>query len=86
MNIKVNIYFRSVRPFKDSKKRSEHLIDRMRLRGIGIDQIKEAVKKGAKNIREDGSVISEFRWFRIVYRELRLGDIKKIYPITVMGV
>lgn len=44
-------------------------MDRMILRGIGIDQIKEAIQKGAKTRRDDGSLISEFRWFKVIYRE-----------------
>ena len=41
-------------------------------------------KKGAKKIRKDGSIIAEFRWFKVIYREFKVKDIRKIYPITVM--
>jgi len=82
--IKVNIGFRNIIKHKDSEKRSEHVLDRMALRGISVDNIKEAVQKGAKTIREDRSIIAEFRWFKVIYRELRIDEIRKIYPITVI--
>lgn len=81
--IKVNVAFRNVRVHNDSAARSEHVFDRMRLRGISKENIKEAVQKGAKQIREDKSVVSEFRWFKVVYREFQMNDVRKIYPITV---
>ncbi len=69
--------------WKETGKRVEHIFDRMRLRGIGTNQIKEAVQRGAKILRRDGSIIAEYRWFKVVYREFRLKNIRKIYPITV---
>ncbi len=84
MEIKVNIQRKQIKLFFDSEKRSEHIMDRMILCGIGVDQIKEAVQKGAKKRREDGSIISEFRWFKVIYREFYVTQIRKIYPITVM--
>lgn len=84
MEIKINTAFRNVGGWQDSPKRAEHVFDRMRSRGIGVDNIREAVQKGAKILRDDGSIISEFRWFKIVYREFHMGNVKKIYPITVM--
>lgn len=86
MDLKINVAFRNVKEKKDTKKRSEHVLDRMALRGIGKDHIKDAVTKGAKKIRKDGSIISEYRWFRIIYREYRIESVRKIYPITVMEV
>ena len=86
MDIKVNVAFRNIIGWKDSKKRSEHVFDRMKQRGIGKDQIIDAVKKGAKKIREDGSIISVYRWYAVTYREFVINNIKKIYPITVMEV
>ncbi len=82
--IKLNIAFRSMNKWDDSKKRSEHVFDRMQLRGIGRDNILDAITKGTKKIRKDGSIISEFRWFTVVYREFRIKNTRKIYPITVM--
>ena len=84
MEIKVNIAFRNINIHKDSEKRSEHVLNRMRLRGITIENIKDAVSKGAKMIRVDKSIIAEFRWFKVIYREFRIYGIRKIYPITVI--
>jgi hypothetical protein len=86
MELLVNINFKNLRGKEDSLKRSEHLMDRMISRGIFISNIKEAIRKGAKKLRNDGSVIVEYRWFRIIYREFKVEDVRKIYPITVMEV
>ena len=82
--IKVNIAFRNVKFHQDSAVRAEHVFDRMCLRGISKEYIKEAVQKGAKQIREDKSIIAEFRWFKVVYREYHVNEVRKIYPITVL--
>ncbi len=82
--IKVDIAFRNIEQHKDTSKRSDHVFDRMRVRGITKDNIKEAVQKGAKRMREDESIIAEFRWFKVVYREFQVGNIRKVYPITVI--
>lgn len=82
--IRVNIAFRNIKTHADSTARSEHVFDRMCLRGITKENIKEAVQKGAKKLRPDKSVIAEFRWFSVIYREFQIGNIRKIYPITVM--
>lgn len=81
--IKVNINYKGIQKY-DSKNREEHLIERMASRGISIDNIKEAVQKGPKKIRTDQSIIAEFKWFKVIYREYRLDDLRKIYPITVV--
>ena len=82
--IKVDIAFRNMQQHKDTLKRSDHIFDRMKMRGITKGNIKEAVQKGAKRIREDRSIIAEFRWFKVIYREFSVGNIRKIYPITVI--
>ncbi len=84
MEMMININFKNIKEWKDSIKRADHIIDRMRLRGIFTRQIKEAIQKGSKNLRKDGSIISEYRWFKVVYREFIIQNIKKIYPITVV--
>ncbi|GEM_PF-1754901 len=86
--IHINIKFadRSFGPWKESQRRSEHLLERMKMRGIGIKQIKEAINKGAKTLRSDGSLVAEYRWLKVAYREFRLRDVRKIYPITVVEV
>ena len=86
MDIKLNIAFRNIKEWKDSEKRSEHVFDRMKERGIGREQIIDAVKKGAKKLRKDGSIIAIYRWYSIAYREFVVDNVKKIYPITVMEV
>mgnify|MGYP001591683689 FL=1 len=86
MDIKINVAFRNIKEWQDSEKRSEHVFDRMKERGIGKWQIIDAIKKGAKKIRKDGSIIVIYRWYSIVYREFVIDNIKKIYPITVMEV
>ena len=83
-NIKLNVDFRNFVNWKDSKNRSEHVLDRMQSRGIGRQQILDAITKGSKTIHEDKSIIAEFRWYKVAYREIRIGSIRKIYPITVM--
>ncbi len=82
--IKINITYKRLNQYKDSEKREEHLIDRMASRGISVENIKEAIQKGPKNIRKDNSIITEFRWFKVIYREFRVDNIRKIYPITVI--
>ena len=85
-DIRINIKFfgRTFGLWTDSQRRSDHLLDRMKSRGIGIRQIKEAVSKGAKTLRSDGSLVAEYRWLKVAYREFRLNDVRKIYPITIM--
>ncbi len=82
--IRVDIAFRNIKKYQDSEKRGEHVFERMKLRGISVENIKEAVQKGAKRIRQDQSIVAEFRWFSVIYRELRMNNIRKIYPITVL--
>ncbi len=82
--IRVNTEYKCSPRWKDSERRSVHLMDRMELRGIGVLNIKDAVRYGAKRLREDGCVVAEYRWYRVVYREIDLPSYKKIYPITVL--
>ena len=86
MDIVVNINFRNIQEWKNSNKRVEHIIDRMQLRGIFTRQIKEAVQKGSKHLRKDGCIVVAYRWFKVIYREFIIQNIKKIYPITVIEV
>ncbi|MBI2507511.1 hypothetical protein HYV89_01010 [Candidatus Woesearchaeota archaeon] len=84
MEMVVNVDFKNVNVWKDSIRRVRHIKDRMKLSGIFVVQIKDAVQKGAKKLRNDGSMVAEYRWFKVIYREFQLEDIRKIYPITVM--
>ncbi len=87
VEIRVDVKFtqRQLGKWKDTEKRAEHVFDRMKVRGIGIEQIKESVRKGAKILEQDGRIISVFRWYKVIYREFRLKDTRKIYPITVFS-
>ena len=84
--IRVNVQYQTIpsRKWQDSPKRADHVIDRMQLRGIGIDNIKDAVMYGAKTLREDGCILTEYRWYKVVYREFQTAAFKKIYPITIL--
>ncbi len=86
--IYINVQFtdKSFGLWKDSQRRSEHLLNRMRAHGIGIKQIKEVIGKGVKTLRSDGSLVAEYRWLKVAYREFRLRNIRKIYPITIVEV
>lgn len=83
--LKVNVKFaqKQVGKWKDTRGRVEHVFDRMRIRGIGLNEIIEAVQKGAKKLEADGRIIALHRWYIVVYREFRLDNIRKVYPITV---
>ena len=80
----ININFKSMRKWEDSRKRSEHVSQRMIDRGIGISQIKEAVARGAKRLMPDRTIHAEYKWYKVVYKEFVIKGIKKAYPITVI--
>lgn len=86
MDIKININYQNLenKNWIDSTNRSEHILNKMINRGIGIELIKEAIIKGSKMLRPDKSIISEYRWFKVIYREFEINNLKKVYPITVM--
>ena len=84
--IRVNVEYKTIpaKKWQDSPNRSDHVIDRMQRRGIGVQNIKDAVLYGSKTLRNDGCVMAEYRWYKIVYREFNLESFKKIYPITIL--
>ena len=84
MDFKINIAFKSLSKWQDSERRAEHVFERMRLRGISVKHIKEVVSRGAKQVRKDKSIIAEYRWLKVAYREFFVKNFRKIYPITVM--
>ena len=88
MDILVNIEFKKLpsRKWIDTPKRAEHVSERLGMRGIGVDNIKEAIQRGTKKLRSDGSIVAEFRWYKVVYREFQIKGFKKIYPITVIEI
>ena len=67
-------------------KRCKHAIERMWLRGISMDEVKDAILKGKKVKQKDTRLVETFyRFFSVVYDEqiFKEKKIRKIYPITV---
>ena len=61
---------------------TKHALDQARERGISINEIKEAIQKGAKFIQDEKEkkIVSDYRHMRIVFKKLE----DKYYVITVM--
>jgi hypothetical protein len=53
------------------------------LRGISRAEFYEALAKGRKKVQRDDIIEAVYRYYCIVYEELRFKDGKKIYPVTV---
>jgi hypothetical protein len=66
-----------------SQKRQTHVLERMMLRGISRAEFYEALAKGRKKVQRDDIIEAVYRYYCIVYEELRFKDGKKIYPVTV---
>lgn len=67
-------------------KRSKHAIERMWLRGVSMDEVKDAVIKGKKSKQMNTGLTEAFhRFFSVVYDEqvLKNKKMRKIYPVTV---
>ena len=67
-------------------KRCKHAIERMWLRGVSMDEVKDAIIKGKKSKQTDTGLAEAFyRFFSVVYDEqvLKSKEIRKIYPVTV---
>lgn len=67
-------------------KRCKHAIERMWLRGVSVEEVKEAIIKGKKsNQIETGLIEAFYGFFSVVYDEVLLKNqkIRKIYPVTV---
>ena len=67
-------------------KRCKHAIERMWLRGISMDEVKDAILKGKKVKQKDTRLVETFyRFFSVVYDEqiFKEKKIRKVYPITV---
>ena len=58
---------------------SKHALEQSRERGIGINEIKETIQKGAKFV-QDGKIISNYRYIRLVFKKIN----DKFFVITVM--
>lgn len=66
-----------------SQKRQRHALERMMLRGISKAEFYEALAKGRKRIQRRNIIEAIYRYYSIVYEEVRGKDVRKIYPITV---
>jgi hypothetical protein len=58
----------------------------MWLRGISMDEVKDAIVKGKKVKQKNTGLMETFyRFFSVVYDEQRFREkkIRKVYPITV---
>jgi hypothetical protein len=67
-------------------KRCKHALERMWLRGISMDEVKDAIVKGKKVKQKNTGLMETFyRFFSVVYDEQRFREkeIRKVYPITV---
>ena len=65
-------------------KRSKHAIERMILRGISQQEIKDAILKGTKKKKNNGVIEAFIRFYSIVYEEkvYKKQNLRKIFPIT----
>ena len=67
-------------------KRCKHALERMWLRGISLDEVKDAIVKGKKVKQKNTGLLETFyRFFSVVYDEQIFKEkrIRKVYPITV---
>ena len=67
-------------------KRCNHAIERMWLRGVSMDEVKNAIIKGKKSKQTNTGLIEAFySFFSVVYDEqvMKNKEIRKIYPVTV---
>ncbi|MBU0629237.1 MAG: DUF4258 domain-containing protein [Nanoarchaeota archaeon] len=58
---------------------SNHAIEKARERGISIEQIKNAIQRGAKHLQGE-KIVSDYTYVRAVYK--KIGD--EFFVITVM--
>ena len=58
---------------------SKHALEQSRERGIGINEIKETIQKGAKFLQEK-KIVSDYRHIRVVFKKER----GNFFVLTVM--
>jgi len=58
---------------------SRHALEQARERGITINEIKEAVQRGAKHL-QDNKIVSLYRHIKVVFKRKK----ENIFIITVM--
>ncbi len=59
------------------------MLERMMLRGISRAEFYDALLKGRKRMQQGNIVEAIYRYYSIVYEEVKGKDVRKIYPITV---
>jgi len=66
-------------------RRCKHAIERMWLRGVSADEVKDAIIKGNKVKQNSGLIEAFFRFFSVVYDEqiVMNKEIRKIFPVTL---
>lgn len=57
----------------------KHALEQSRERGIGINEIKETITRGAKFV-QDGKIVADYRHIRVVFKKVN----NKFFIITVM--
>ncbi len=64
--------------------RSKHAIERMILRGISQQEVKDAILRGQKKKKNKGMIEAFIRYYSIVYEEkiYKKQNVRKIFPIT----
>ena len=58
----------------------KHARERMVMRGISVEEIKEAIRIGSKRKDRKGNIISAFRYFEVVFK--KRGN--QLFVITVI--
>jgi len=58
---------------------SKHAVEQARARGVSIDEVKDAVQKGAKHL-QGNKIVSDYGYIRVVYKKLE----EECFIITVM--
>lgn len=68
-----------------SHRRCGHAIERMWLRGISREEVKQAVLKGQKIRQKTGLIEAFFGHYSVVFEEFlfQKNKIRKVYPVTV---
>ncbi|MEE8168593.1 MAG: DUF4258 domain-containing protein [Candidatus Hydrothermarchaeales archaeon] len=65
-------------------KRCKHCLERMWLRGISVQDVRESILKGKKVRQKETKLIEAFyKYYSVVYDEKNFKKIRKIYPVTV---
>lgn len=66
-----------------SQKRQKHVFERMMLRGISKAEFYEALAKGRKRVQRGNIIEAIYRYYSVVYEEVKVREIRKVYPVTL---